>query len=55
MLHECESCDRSRTSEQSSLLVFEKSGTNGNFNYFSYFYLQDEVKCYNAENDINIG
>jgi hypothetical protein len=22
----------------------EKSGTNGNFNYFSYFYLQIEVK-----------
>jgi hypothetical protein len=22
----------------------EKSGTNGNFNYFSYFYLQVKVK-----------
>jgi hypothetical protein len=24
--------------------VSEKSGTNGNFNYFSYFYLQVKVK-----------
>jgi hypothetical protein len=33
----------------------EKSGTNGNFNYFSYFYLQVKVKGWKAKNCINIG
>jgi hypothetical protein len=33
----------------------EKSGTNGNFNYFSYFYLQVKVKGQKAKNGTNIG
>jgi hypothetical protein len=33
----------------------EKSGTNGNFSYFSYFCLQVKVRGYKAKNGINIG
>jgi hypothetical protein len=35
--------------------VSEKSGTNGNFNYCSYFYLQVKVKGQKTKNGINIG